>query len=302
MSKPRSYKELPLKFAEFGSVYRYEKSGQLGGLLRVRGFTQDDAHIFCRKDQVVEVFGEVVDLVEGLFKGFGLENYGFRLSLKDNSKDKYAGNDKQWEEAANMIRKALDQKGKKYFEAPGEAAFYGPKLDIIFNDAFGREWQISTVQVDFLLPERFNMEYVNERGEKEQPMMIHRAPLGSRERIIAILIEHFGGAFPVWLSPVQAKVIPIADKHNDYAQKIAKELKDAGLRVEIDDRSETMQAKIRDAQVQKIPYMIVVGDKEAQSNQVSVRLRTGETHNAIDLQQAVDKMRNIYLTKSLNLW
>lgn len=279
----RSYRDLPIRYAEFGNVYRYEQSGEINGLLRTRGFTQDDAHIFCREDQVVEEFLKVFEFTDTLLTGLGLEKHIHRLSLKGDEKDKYAGNDDQWQKATKLIRTALQKAGIDCEEAEGEAAFYGPKLDILFKDSLGREWQISTIQVDFLLPERFDLSYIDENGQQKRPFMIHRAPLGSRERIMAILLEHFAGAFPTWLAPVQVKILPITDKNLGYANEVNIKLRNEEIRSEVDARSETLQAKIRDAQLQKVPYMLIVGDKEESSSTVSERGRSGKDYGQIKL-------------------
>jgi threonyl-tRNA synthetase len=300
-SETVSYKDLPIRMAEFGTVYRYEQSGEISGLLRTRGFTQDDAHIFCRENQVVQEFLNVFNFTHQLLDGLGLKNYWHRLSLKGEEKEKYAGNDKQWEKATELIRQALSEAKLEHKEAPGEAAFYGPKLDIIFNDSIGRDWQISTIQVDFLLPERFDLNYINNEGNKERPYMIHRAPLGSRERIMAVLIEHYAGNFPVWLSPVQVKVLPITDRNLDYTQKVVNKLKEDDIRVEIDDRSETLGAKIRDAQKEKVPYMLILGDKEESAKQISVRIRSGEVLNNFELEKFIEKVKDKIKSKALDL-
>jgi len=301
-NRPKSYRELPVRYAEFGTVYRYEKSGEISGIIRSRGFTQDDAHIFCREDQVVDEFIGIFNFTDTLLNGLGLIDRRYRLSLKGEGRDKYAGNNDQWDKATDLIRQALNNAGIEYEEAPGEAAFYGPKLDILFKDAVDREWQISTIQVDFLLPERFNIEYINEEGEKERPYMLHRAPLGSRERILALLIEQYKGAFPVWLSPIQIEILPITDKQIDYAQKIKDTFMKKGLRVEINDKDSTIGAKIRDAQLSKVPYMFILGEKEEKAEEISVRLRTGEQHNGLKIEEVLDKINNMYLTRSLKLW
>jgi threonyl-tRNA synthetase len=302
-NKIRSYRDLPIRYAEFGTVYRYEKSGEISGLLRTRGFTQDDAHIFCREDQIIDEFLSVFDLTDKLLAGLGLKNHWHRLSLRGEEKEKYAGNIEQWNKATELIRKALEKRNIDYKEAPGEAAFYGPKLDIIFEDSLNREWQISTIQVDFLLPERFNLTYVDSDGQKKRPYMIHRAPLGSRERIIAVLIEHFAGAFPVWLHPTQAIIIPISEKQHDYTLRVSEQLGNtvSGVRLKIDDSDETLGNKIRKAQRQKIPYMLIVGDNEAKNHSVSVRLRTGEDLGEMPLSKFQNRLKDKILTKSLDL-
>ncbi|MFQ5945715.1 MAG: threonine--tRNA ligase, partial [Anaerolineae bacterium] len=273
----RSYRELPMRMAELGAVYRYEASGVLHGLLRVRGFTIDDAHIFCSPDQVEEEIRKAMDFSLDLLRGFGFKDFKIELSVRDpRTPEQYAGSNEDWEMAEAALARALDSQDLPYEPMPGEAVFYGPKIDIKIKDALGRLWQASTIQFDFNMPARFEMEFVDKNGERRQPFMVHRALLGSLERFFGVLIEHYAGAFPVWLSPVQAVVIPIADRHADYARVVAGRLKEAGLRVSIDDRSERMQAKIRDAQLQKIPYMLVVGDQEVEQGNVSVRLRTEE--------------------------
>ena len=288
----RSYKDLPLRFAEFGNVYRYEQSGELGGLLRVRGFTQDDAHIFCREDQVIEEFIKVFEFVDILLKGLGLTDYSHRLSLPGKDKEKYAGNKKQWDKAISLIRKALKEKKIDFTEVDGEAAFYGPKLDVVFDDALGREWQISTIQVDFLQPERFNLSYIGENGKEQRPYMLHRAPLGSRERIMAILLEHHKGAFPTWLSPEQVWILPLSDKFEKVALKVEEKLKAKlpDLRTVVRSESETLGKKIRAGEKQKIPYILVIGEKEKKSGTVSVRQRGKGDLGALSIQKFVTKV------------
>ncbi|MDH4137190.1 MAG: threonine--tRNA ligase [Anaerolineae bacterium] len=276
-SRTRSYRELPLRWAELGTVYRYERSGVLHGLLRVRGFTQDDAHIFCRPDQIEDEVLGCLDLTLHLLGSFGFHEYKVALSVRDpEHKEKYIGDDAMWEVAEGSLIKALERRNLPYTRMEGEAVFYGPKIDIHIKDTLGRYWQLTTIQFDFNVPERFDMTFVGQDGQEHRPYMVHRALLGSLERFFGILIEHYGGAFPVWLAPVQVEVIPIADRHNEYAYQVAGRLREAGLRVEVDDSSERMQAKIRAAQLQKIPYMLVVGDREAEKGTVAVRLRTEE--------------------------
>ena len=283
----RSYKDLPIRLAEFGNVYRYEQSGELGGLLRVRGFTQDDAHIFCREDQVIDEFIKVFEFVDVLFKGLGLTDYSHRLSLPGKEKDKYAGNKKQWDKAISLIRKALKKKNIKCLEVEGEAAFYGPKLDVVFHDALGREWQISTIQVDFLQPERFNLTYIGKDGKEQRPYMIHRAPLGSRERIMAILLEHHKGAFPTWLAPEQVWILPISDKFEKTAEGVKKQLEEKipSLRVMLRSESETLGKRIREGEKQKIPYVLVIGEKEKKAGTISVRQRGKGDLGALTVQK-----------------
>ncbi len=273
-TKRRSYRELPLRWAELGTVYRYERSGALHGLARVRGFTQDDAHLFCRPDQMHDEVLRVLDFSLDMLRTFGFHDYDIYLSTRP---DKAVGDPAQWEDATAALRHALHERGLPFQVDEGGGAFYGPKIDIKIKDSLGRAWQCTTIQFDFNLPERFDMSYVGQDGREHQPYMIHRALLGSVERFFGVLIEHFGGAFPMWLAPVQAVVIPISDvKHLEYARSVAQQLQDAGLRVELDDSKERVGAKIREAQLQKIPYMLIVGDKEMAANAVSVRLRSGE--------------------------
>ncbi len=300
-SEPRSYRDLPYRLAEFGTVYRYEKSGELTGLTRVRGFTVDDSHLFVTPDQLEAEFIAVVELIQYVFRTIGFDDFRARLGTNDPESDKYAGAPEMWAKGVAAIRNAADQLGLEYTIEEGEAAFYGPKLDFIFRDVLKREWQLGTVQVDFLLPERFDLEYTAEDGQKHRPVMIHRAPFGSMERFVGILIEHFNGAFPVWLAPVQVTVVPIADRHIDYANQVAAELRGAGLRVEVDDSSERMNKKIRNAQLQKIPYMLVVGDQEAESNMVAVRTRDEENRGAMPVGEFKDHALGQIASRSLEL-
>ncbi len=300
-SQPRSYRDLPYRLAEFGTVYRYEKSGELTGLTRVRGFTVDDSHLFVAPEQLEEEFIAVVDLIKYVFETMGFQDFRARLGTNDPASDKYAGEPEMWERGIAAIRNAADKLGLNYTVEEGEAAFYGPKLDFIFRDVLKREWQLGTVQVDFLLPERFDLEYTAEDGRKHRPVMIHRAPFGSMERFVGILIEHFNGAFPLWLSPVQATVIPIADRHVDYAREVAAELKAAGIRVTVDESSERMNKKIREAQLQKTPYMLVVGDKEAETRAVAVRTRDNEDRGAQPLVDFVGNVKRLIASRSMEL-
>ncbi|MBL7979216.1 MAG: threonine--tRNA ligase [Bacteroidetes Order II. Incertae sedis bacterium] len=271
-SKPRSYRELPIRFAEFGTVYRYEQSGELHGLTRVRGFTQDDAHLFCRPDQLSDEFKKVIDLVLYVFTKLGFEDYTAQISLRDpENREKYIGADEVWEKAERAIIEAVAEKGLPAITEYGEAAFYGPKLDFMVRDAIGRKWQLGTIQVDYNLPERFELEYTGADNQKHRPVMIHRAPFGSLERFVAVLIEHCAGNFPVWLAPVQAIVLPITDAQNDYARHVVKNLQAAGFRAEYDERREKVGKKIREAELQKIPFMLVVGKQEAENHTVAVR-------------------------------
>ena len=271
-ARPRSYKELPLRLAEFGTVYRYEQSGELHGLTRVRGFTQDDAHLFCTSEQIKEEFCKVIDIILYIFKTLKFENYKAQVSLRDpNNREKYIGTDENWEKAQRAIIEAAAEKGLNTIEVEGEAAFYGPKLDFMVKDAIGREWQLGTVQVDYNLPERFGLEYTDADGLKKRPVMIHRAPFGSMERFVAVLLEHTGGNFPLWLTSDQVIILPISEKYMDYAKKVQATLEEKDIRVIIDDRSEKTGRKIRDAETAKIPFMLIVGEKEEADNLVSVR-------------------------------
>jgi threonyl-tRNA synthetase len=287
-TKPRSYKDLPIRYAEFGTVYRYEQSGELHGLTRVRGFTQDDAHIFCRPDQVKQEFVKVIDLVLFVFKSLGFENYTAQVSLRDTeNKAKYIGEDALWEKAEREIQEAADERGLKTVAVKGEAAFYGPKLDFMVKDALGRSWQLGTIQVDYQLPQRFELEYVGADNQKHTPVMIHRAPFGSLERFVAVLIEHCAGNFPLWLAPVQFSVLPISEKFNDYAQEVVNTLKQSDVRGILDDRDEKIGRKIRDSEVSKIPFMLIVGEKEASEGKVSVRKHGEGDKGAMALSEFV---------------
>jgi threonyl-tRNA synthetase len=269
---PRSYKELPLRLAEFGTVYRYEQSGELHGLTRVRGFTQDDAHIFCSSDQVKEEFIKVMDIIHIIFRALNFTDYEAQISLRDlENKDKYIGSEENWQNAENAIIEVCREKGIKAKIELGEAAFYGPKLDFMVKDALGRKWQLGTIQVDYNLPERFELEYVGADNQKHRPVMIHRAPFGSMERFVALLIEHTAGKFPLWLVPDQAAILPISEKFNEYAEKIANELEKKDIRVIVDDRNEKIGRKIRDNELKKIPYMLIIGEKEIENGEISVR-------------------------------
>ena len=281
---PRSYKELPLRLAEFGTVYRYEQSGELHGLTRVRGFTQDDAHIFCTPDQVKDEFLKVVDIIFIIFKALNFENFEAQISLRDpNNKEKYIGSEENWEKAEQAIVEACQEKGLKAKVELGEAAFYGPKLDFMVKDALGRRWQLGTIQVDYNLPERFELEYTGSDNQKHRPVMIHRAPFGSMERFVAVLIEHTAGKFPLWLAPTQAVILPVSEKYNDYARQVVKDLKKLNIRAEVDDRNEKVGRKIRDNELKRIPYLLIVGEKEAENEEVSVRKQGGEDQGTIKL-------------------
>jgi len=300
-SEPRSYRDLPIRLAEFGTVYRYEQSGELTGLTRVRGFTQDDAHIFATPEQLEEEFIGVVRLIQRIFDLMGFHDFRARVGTRDPNSDKYVGAPELWEKATQAIINAADKLGLRYYVAEGEAAFYGPKLDFIFRDVLKREWQLGTVQVDYNLPERFQLEYMGEDNQVHRPVMIHRAPFGSMERFVAILIEHFGGAFPVWLSPIQARLIPVADRHVPYLRDVAAKLLEAGLRADVDDGKERMNAKIRKAQSEKIPYMLIAGDREVESGTISVRLRSGEDLGGMPVETFIAKARLINDSRSQRL-
>ena len=275
-TKPRSYKDMPLRLAEFGTVYRYEQSGELHGLTRVRGFTQDDAHIFCRPDQLEEEFIKVIDIVLYIFRTLNFKDYTAQISLRNpNNKEKYIGSDENWDKAESAIIKAAAQKGLSTVVEIGEAAFYGPKLDFMVKDAIGRKWQLGTIQVDYNLPERFELEYVGSDDKRHRPVMIHRAPFGSMERFVAVLIEHTGGKFPLWLTPEQAVILPISEKFNNYAKKVGDFLNNNDIRTSIDDRNETIGKKIRENELKRVPFLLIVGEKEEEANTISVR-RQGE--------------------------
>ena len=297
---PRSYRDLPYRLAEFGTVYRYEQSGELHGLTRVRGFTQDDAHIFCAPDQIKDEFLKVMDIILYIFKALKFDNYEAQISLRDpNNKEKYIGSDENWHLAENAIIEACEEKGLKARKELGEAAFYGPKLDFMVKDAIGRRWQLGTIQVDYNLPERFQLEYTGADNQKHRPVMIHRAPFGSMERFVAVLLEHTAGRFPLWLAPEQAVILPISEKFNDYAHQVAKELNMADVRAIVDDRNEKIGRKIRDNELKRRPYMLIVGEKEAENGEVSVR-KQGEgdkgtmkiTTFAENLTREVEEMIN----------
>lgn len=275
-TSPRSYKDLPLRFAEFGTVYRYEQSGELHGLTRVRGFTQDDAHLYCTAEQLKDEFLKVMDIIFYIFKALNFENYEAQISLRDpNNKDKYVGSDENWEKAERAIMEACHEKGLNARTELGEAAFYGPKLDFMVKDAIGRRWQLGTIQVDYNLPERFGLEYTGSDNKKHRPIMIHRAPFGSMERFVAVLLEHTAGKLPLWLAPDQVVVLPISEKYNDYAKKVVKILEERDIRATIDDRNEKIGKKIRDNELKRTPYMVIVGEKEAENEEVSVRKQGG---------------------------
>jgi threonyl-tRNA synthetase len=287
-SQMRSYRDLPLRYAEWGTVYRYERSGVLHGLLRVRGFTQDDAHLFCRPDQMPEEIDRVLEFSLDILRAFGFED--FQAYLSTRNPEKAAGSPEDWEAPTEALRMALERAGVPFEIDEGEAVFYGPKIDIKIKDALGREWQLSTIQFDFVLPERFELAYIGEDGQEHRPYMIHRALLGSMERFMGVLIEHYAGAFPFWLAPTQVRMIPIADRHIAYAEEVASQLGEAGIRVEVDSSGDRMNAKIRDAQLQKIPYMLIVGDREVEGESVSVRLRSEEDLGSMSVASVLERM------------
>ncbi len=300
-SEMRSYRDLPVRYAEFGTVYRYEQSGELHGLTRVRGFTVDDAHLFVTQDQLVSEFKDAVRLIQYTFSMLGLSDFRARVGMRDPNSDKYVGDPANWDKATAAIVQACQELELDYTEAEGEAAFYGPKLDFIFRDVLKREWQLGTVQVDYNLPARFELEYVAEDGSRQQPIMIHRAPFGSLERFIGILIEHFNGAFPLWLAPVQAVLIPITDRHVEYAEQVAAQLKAAGMRVIVDAGKNRMGAKIAIHREQQIPYLLVMGDRDRDANAVSVRLRTDEDLGALPVSEFIQMAQGLIESKSLEL-
>ena len=300
--KPRSYKDLPLRFAEFGTVYRYEQSGELHGLTRVRSFTQDDAHLFCRPDQLKDEFLKVMDIIFIIFNALDFKNFEAQISLRDpNNREKYIGSDENWDKAERAIIEACEEKGLKAKVELGEAAFYGPKLDFMVKDAIGRRWQLGTIQVDYNLPERFELEYTGEDNQKHRPVMIHRAPFGSMERFVAVLIEHTAGKFPLWLTPDQVVVLPIGEKFNDYARKVAKELFLQDVRVTVDDRNEKIGRKIRDNELKRIPYLLVVGEKEMEAGVVAVR-KQGEGDKGTMTPEEFAAMINTEVAKMMNVY
>ncbi len=292
-SKPHSYRDLPVRMAEFGTVYRYEQSGELHGLTRVRGFTQDDAHIFCRPDQLKEEFIKVIDIIHHIFNALDFNDYVTQISLRDkDDHEKYIGSDENWEKAEQAIIEAAEEKGLETIIEYGEAAFYGPKLDFMVRDAIGRKWQLGTIQVDYNLPERFDLQYIGSDNQKHRPIMIHRAPFGSMERFVALLIEHTGGKFPLWLSPDQAVILPISEKFHDYAEKVSKFLNNYDIRTLIDERSEKIGKKIRDNELKRIPYLLIVGEKELESDTVSVRKQGEGDKGAMGLKEFAEFISN----------
>ena len=297
-SKPRSYKDLPLRIAEFGTVYRYEKSGELHGLTRVRSFTQDDAHIFCRPDQVKGEFLRVMDIIQAVFEIFQFDNFEAQISLRDpNDKEKYIGSDEVWEESETAIKEACAEKGLDAKIEYGEAAFYGPKLDFMVKDAIGRRWQLGTIQVDYNLPARFKLEYTAEDNTKKVPVMVHRAPFGSLERFTAVLIEHTAGHFPLWLTPDQVAILPISEKYNDYARKVSKYFANQGVRAVIDDRNEKIGRKIRDTELKRTPYMVIVGEKEMEEGLVSMRKQGGGEQATMSMEDFAKRINDEVATQ-----
>ena len=296
-TKLRSYRDLPVRFGELGTVYRYERSGVLHGLLRVRGFTQDDAHLFCRPSQIEEEITKVLDLIVFVLQSFGFHEYKIYLSTRP---EKYVGSDSGWESATKALETALNNKNLEFEVDPGEGVFYGPKIDIKIKDSLNRYWQVSTVQVDFNLPEKFDITYIEEDGQRRQPIMLHRALMGSLERFFGCLIEHYAGAFPLWLAPVQIILLPITDNHTEYTDKIAKELEESGIRVEKDLRNEKIGFKIREAQLQKIPYMIVLGDKEVETSTLSVRRRRSKETRTLDLKTFLNEVNEAVRNRTID--
>lgn len=296
-STPKSYRDLPIRFTDFAMLYRDERPGELNGLARVRSFSQDDCHVFCREDQVEEEIGKMLTMTKKIMNIFGFK-YRYRLSTRDpKTPEKYYGDPKIWDKVEKWAEKIMKDNEIEYYDAPGEAAFYAPKMDLMATDALGREWQLSTVQIDYVQPSRFELKYIDDKGEEQMPIMIHRAILGSAERLMMVLIEHYAGNFPLWLTPVQARIIPIAERHNEKALEIEKELKKAGIRVEIDMKSESMQKKIRDAQKEKVFFMLVLGDREIEEKQINVRHRNGENKN-MTVESFIDEAKEQIEAKS----
>lgn len=283
-SKPRSYRDLPIRMTDFAMLYRDERPGELNGLARVRSFSQDDCHIFCREDQVNEEIDKALQMTKEIMATFGFA-YRYRLSTRDpEDHSKYLGNPETWDKVEKWAVEIMERNGIEYYDGPGEAAFYAPKMDLMATDALGREWQLSTVQIDYVMPERFNLSYIDSDGSEKHPVMLHRAVLGSAERMMMILIEHYAGAFPVWLSPEQVKILPISDRHQEYAQQVAAQFKAAGLRVTVDSSSETLGKKIRNAQFEKVPYMAIIGDSEVENKTISFRPRNTEGLSKDEMQ------------------
>jgi threonyl-tRNA synthetase len=300
-NSPKSYRDLPARYAELGNVYRYERSGTMHGLLRVRGFTQDDAHIFCTPEQIEGEIAGCIDFAESVLKTFGFEEFKVELSTWDPTDKKFIGSAEKWDGAVGSLTKVLDGKGISYKVIPGEAAFYGPKIDIKLVDVLGRMWQLSTVQFDWNLPARFDLAYKGEDGELHQPVMVHRALFGSVERFFGVLIEHYAGAFPMWLAPVQVGLVPISEKHLEYATAVKAKIEAAGLRVELDARNEKMNAKIREFTLQKVPFVLVMGDKEAASEAVSVRTRGKGDEGGVSLAEFIERAKGLVEQKGVGL-
>ena len=299
-SQSRSYRDLPIRMADFAMLYRDEKPGELLGLSRTRSFSQDDCHIFCREDQITEEMNMALDMTQKIMQVYGFK-YKYRLSLHDpEHPEKYLGDPKTWKQAEQLSEKVLKDRGMEYFPGVGEAAFYAPKLDLIATDSLGREWQLSTLQIDFFMPQRFGLSYIDEKGQKQTPVMLHRAISGSPERLMAILIEHYAGAFPTWLAPIQVIVLPISDKQLDYAHKVEHQLKDQNIRVELNDKSEPLNARVRDAEMQKVPYILVVGNREAEANSVSVRSRASKETQSLSLSQFTSSITQEIATRASN--
>jgi threonyl-tRNA synthetase len=295
-----SYRELPVRYTCTTTNYRYEKSGELSGLTRVRSLTQDDCHVFARPDQIEQEIDVMLDTIKEVYGAFGLKDFYVRISLRDpKNKDKYIGSDEVWDMSENALRKIVKKTGWKYEEAENEAAFYGPKLDFMFKDAIGRQWQLSTIQLDWNLPQRFELDYINEANEKVRPVVIHRAVLGSTERFMGIMIEHYGGAFPIWLSPVQVKVLPVSEKHADYAKKVSQILLNNDIRAELDDNNESLGKRIRTAKIEKVPYLLVIGDKEVEAGTVTAERRDGEHSDAMPTAEFVKKVQSEILSKEI---
>jgi threonyl-tRNA synthetase len=300
-NSPKSYRDLPQRYAELGNVYRYERSGTMHGLLRVRGFTQDDAHIFCTPEQIEDEIEDCVEFAEAVLRTFGFADFKIELSTWDPKDSKFIGGAEQWDRANGSLTRVLDRKNIPYKTIPGEAAFYGPKIDIKLVDVLGRLWQLSTVQFDWNLPDRFELEYTGEDGEKHRPVMVHRALFGSVERFFGVLIEHYAGAFPLWLAPVQIGLVPISEKHTEYAAKVKQQLEAAGLRVELNDRNDPMKAKIRDFAVQKVPFVLIMGDKEAATDSVSVRTRGKGDEGSVTLAAFIERTKDLVASRNVNL-
>jgi threonyl-tRNA synthetase len=298
-SEQRSYRDLPIRLSEFGTVYRWEQSGEIGGLTRVRGFTQDDAHLFVTQEQLGEELIGCIELVKIIFGAMGMEDYTVRVGLRDPDSSKYVGDPENWDLAEQACREAAQTLGKEFSEDPGEAAFYGPKIDFVVKDCIGRKWQLGTVQVDYNLPERFGLEYVGSDNKPHRPIMIHRAPFGSMERFIGVLIEHFAGSFPLWLAPEQGRILTVSDKSEEYGKRVESQMRNGGIRVKGDYRSEKLGAKIRDGQLEMIPYMMIVGPRDAENGTVSIRDRIDGDLGAIPVEEAIAKFQTEIADKTV---